>query len=108
MSGTSLLVASYVPAYTVGSVIMAFLGLGDSLRRSLNQAMILELVEEDYRGRVSSVYAMNFGLMPLAVLPAGIVAEHFGSQVAVAGLAVPLLVICLVVLATQKELRRMM
>ena len=108
ISGIGLLVVSFVPNYLVGACVMALLGLGDSLRRSLNQALILELVEEEYRGRVSSVYAMNFGLMPLAVLPAGVIAEYFGGQVAVAALSIPLLVVCFVILITQKRLRTMM
>ena len=108
MSGIALLVVSSFPTYLVGVCIMLLLGFGDSFRRSLNQALILELVEEDYRGRVSSIYAMNFGLMPLAVLPASIVAQYFGGQIAIASLAIPLLVICFFVLITQRSLRMLM
>ena len=107
LGGLALLLAAFVPLYAVGAVAMAFLGLGNSIRRSLNQAMMLELVDDEYRGRVSSVYVMNFGLMPLGVLPAGAIAEYFGGQASAAVMGFLLFGICLAILITQKRLRRM-
>ena len=108
LSGCGLLLVGIAPVYAVGAVAMALLGLGDSLRRSLNMALILEVVDEEYRGRVSSVYAMNFGLMPLGVVPAGIVAQYFGARVSVDLMAALLLAVCLTVMITQKRLRDLM
>jgi len=108
VSAIGLLVVGLIPDFFAAGVAMTLLGLGDSIRRSLNMAMILEVSEEAYRGRVSSVYAMNFGLMPLGVLPASVIAQYFGPQAAASALAVLLLVICLIVLMTQKRLRSVM
>jgi MFS family permease len=85
---------------------MVALGLGDAGRRTLNQALIMEVSEAKYRGRVMSVFMLNFALMPLGVLPTGIAAQYLGGQVAVGILAVLLLTVTAVVLVTQKELRR--
>ena len=105
LSGIALLMVAAIPIYWAAVLIMLLLGLGDAGRRTLNQALIMENVEDQYRGRVMSVFMMNFGLMPLGVLPAGIVAQFWGGQVAVGILAVLLLVATFLIYGTQKILR---
>ena len=96
------------PYYLAAAAIMILLGLGDAGRRTLNQAMIMEEVEDEYRGRVMSVFMMNFGLMPLGVLPAGILAERTGGQFAIGVLAALLILFTMAVWVTQKQLRNHM
>ena len=67
----------------------------------------MEVAEDAYRGRVMSVFMMNFGLMPLGVLPLALAAEAFGPQVAVGALAVLILVTSAFILATQRRLRQL-
>ncbi len=93
--------------YFVAVGIMLLLGLGDAGRRTLNQSLIMEQVEDRYRGRMMSVFMMNFGLMPLGVLTAGLVAEILGGQWAIGILAVALLVFTTIILVTQRRLRQM-
>ena len=45
--------------------------------------LIMESAEDRFRGRVTSVFMMNFGLMPIAILPADIAAEHLGGQLTI-------------------------
>ncbi len=106
LTGVALLLVALLPFYLVALFLMLALGLGDAGRRTLNQALIMEVSEDQYRGRVMSVYMLNFALMPLGVLPAGIVAQYLGGQVAVGILAVLLLIITVVIFVTQKDLRR--
>ncbi len=105
LTGIALMVVAVVPFYIVAVVIMVVLGLGDAGRMTLNQALIMEAVEDEYRGRVMSVHMMNMGLMPLGVLPIGIMAEFLGGQVAVGVLAAALLVVSALILITQRRLR---
>ena len=107
LSGIALLVVALVPVYFAAVGIMLVLGLGDAGRRTLNQALIMEEVEDRYRGRVMSVFMMNFGLMPLGVLPAGFAAEILGGQWAIGILAVALLAFTTIILVTQRRLRQM-
>lgn len=67
MSGIALLFVALIPIYMVAAVLMILLGLGDAGRRTLNQSLIMEEVEDSYRGRVMSVFMLNFGLMPLVL-----------------------------------------
>ena len=106
ITGASLLLVSVFPIYTLALGLMLLLGLGDAGRRALNQALVMEVSDDEYRGRVWSVFMMNFGLMPLGVLPAALIAEYFGGQVAIGILAALMIVVSITVLITQKQLRR--
>ena len=105
LSAVALGAIAALPFFFVAVAIMALLGLGDSGRRSLNQALIMEEVDERYRGRVMSVYMMNFGLMPLGMLPTGLVADWLGGQVAIGILAFLLFGVTLAVMVSQSRLR---
>ena len=107
ISGVTLLLVASIPIYLVAAFLMLPLGLGDAGRRTLNQSLIMEEVEDRYRGRVMSVFMLNFGLMPLGVLPAGTAAEYIGGQAVIGILAVLLLAVTAFILVTQKRLRDM-
>ena len=105
ISAIALMLVAAIPLYYAAAGLMVLLGLGDAGRRTLNQALIMEEVDDEYRGRVMSVFMMNFGLMPLGVLPAGALAERFGGQFAIMILGALLLLTTTVVLVTQRRLR---
>ncbi len=105
MSGFALLAVALLPYYLLAVGLMLLLGLGDSGRRALNQALVMEVAEDAYRGRVWSVFMMNFGLMPLGVLPAGLASEYLGGEITLAILAGLLLFTVFAILVTQRQLR---
>ena len=106
-SGLAMVLLALLPFYAAAAAIMVLLGLGDAGRRALNQALIMEEVEDRYRGRVMSVFMMNYGLMPVGVLPMGLVADAYGGQTAVGLLGALLLAFIAIVVVTQKRLRAM-
>ncbi len=93
ISGLSLLGVAVIPIYMLAVLFMVPLGLGDASRRTIIMTLIMEKSEERYRGRVMSIFMLNFGLMPLGVLPAGVVSDLFGGQVAIGILAVMLIMV---------------
>ena len=105
VSGIALMLVAAIPLYYAAAALMVLMGLGDAGRRTLNMALIMEEVEDKYRGRVMSVFMMNFGLMPLGVLPAGVIAERMGGQFAVGMLGILLLLTTALILVTQRRLR---
>ena len=105
ISGIALLLIAAFPLYYAGAAIMILVGLGDAGRRTINMGLIMEVVEDQYRGRVMSVFMMNFGLMPLGVLPAGMIADLLGGQMAIGLLGALLILVTLPILITQKRLR---
>ncbi|MCH7652764.1 MAG: MFS transporter [Chloroflexi bacterium] len=106
-SALALLLLALFPFYFAAAAIMVLLGLGDAGRRTINQSLIMEEVEDRYRGRVMSVFMMNFGLMPLGVLPTGFLIDYVGPQFAIGVLAVLLFGVSAYMLITQKQLREM-
>ena len=84
---------------------MLLLGLGDAARRALNTALIMEATDNEYRGRVMSIFMMNFGFMPLGILPIGIMADAVGSQAAVGLLGILIVLFTVFIFTTQKQLR---
>lgn len=93
ISGASLIGVTLTPTYAVAVVIMLFVGLGDSGRRTLNAALLMEQSDDAHRGRVMGMYMMNFGLMPAGVIPIAAIAEAAGIQIAVGSAAALLVVI---------------
>ena len=105
ISGLGLVLVASFPFYIAAIAVMLFLGIGDAIRRTLNQTLVMEVVEDRFRGRVMSVYMMNFGLMPLGVLPAGLAIEIIGGRSTAAILGIMLIVVASLVLITQRKLR---
>lgn len=106
VAGAAILVVAGFPVFWVGLIGMLLLGIGDAMSKTLNQAMLLEIADEEFHGRVTSVYMISFGLMPLGALPASALAEAFGGRVAGAVMGTILLAASLAFLAN-RCLRRM-
>ena len=104
VASAAILVMSGLAVFWVGMACMLVLGVGDAIRKALNQAVMLEIADEEYHGRVSSVFMISFGLVPLGALPAGALAEAFGGQVAGAVMGGFMLLVSLALL-TNRRLR---
>jgi len=106
VSSLGLALVAMIPFYYAAVGIVSLLGIGDAIRWALSMTLIMEEADDRYRGRVSSILMMNFGLMPLSVLPAGIAAEYLGGQVTIGIMAAILAVVSVVILTTQKQIRQ--
>lgn len=106
-SALGLALVAAIPIYYAAVGIMVLLGLGEASRWTLSLTLIMERAEERFRGRVSSIYMMNFGLMPLSVLPAGIVAEYLGGRATIGIMSAILAVVMAVLLITQRRIREL-
>jgi hypothetical protein len=67
----------------------------------------MEQVDDQYQGRVISLYTMTFGLMPLGILPAGFAVDTFGIERTIGFLGATLLAASILVILTQKPLRNL-
>ena len=77
MTGVFLVAFSF-SIFGIALVMIACVGLSSMVFMTVNNTMITTLIPDSVRGRVSSVLMMTFGLMPLGVVPAGILAEIIG------------------------------
>jgi len=105
--GVGLLGFAFSRSWTVSLVLMAFVGLGHSGRMTLSNTLLQYYVADEYRGRVMSLYLMEFGLMGFGVFIAGAMAEYFGVEWAVGGLAGALTIICLLAMAFLPRIRKL-
>ena len=98
--------------------LMVVVGLGTTGRMTLSNTLIQYYVEDEYRGRVMSVYMMEFGLTSFGTFAAGLLAETIdkwtdpgsavlGVQWALGAFAVALVALSLVTFAFVPRIRRL-
>jgi MFS family permease len=107
LSGIAILAAAVSPSYLLLMIIMVFVGLGDSGRRTLNSAVLMEQVDDEHRGRVMGLYMMNFGLMPLGIIPIAAIAEFAGIREALSVSAIILIAVGVSFFALSKRMREL-
>jgi MFS family permease len=90
--GAGILAFSLSTNYWITLPIMILIGAGQSSRMALGQVLIQVYSQEQYRGRVMSVWFMEFGLVQLGTFVVGLLAEVLGPQLAIGGLAALLLI----------------
>ena len=105
ISGIAILVTSLSGIYVLIIIMMFFLGIGDAGRRSLNNALLMEEADPEYRGRVNGVYTMNFGLMPLGTIPIAALASVYGIDIAFLGSSLLLIIFALSCFIFAKKIR---
>jgi hypothetical protein len=89
-----------LPLLFVGSMLGAAFMSG-------NNVLLQHGVGDDVRGRVMGAYMLTWGLMPLGALPMGIVADRFGTPVAVAAGAIVSTVLTAILGLTSPTLREL-
>tara|TARA_B100000073_G_scaffold322455_1_gene303761 strand:+ start:74 stop:1279 length:1206 start_codon:yes stop_codon:yes gene_type:complete len=105
ISGIAILITSLSGIFILIILMMFFLGIGDAGRRSLNNALLMEEADPEYRGRVNGVYTMNFGLMPLGTIPVAAIASRYGIDIAFLGSSLLLIIFALSCFIFAKKIR---
>jgi MFS family permease len=82
-------------------------GLVAAVMLSTNMAIVQLRIGDDIRGRVLGAYSLGFGLLPVAALPVGFVANIFNTQFAV-GASAFLALLCAIWMAWKTEIIREM
>ena len=110
---SSLIVGLALASFSFSSIwylslgAILFVGLGESGRRTLANTLLMYYVEDDYRGRVMSIYMMEFGLVSFGVFIAGVLAQVIGVQWSVGGFAIGLVALSILALFYSKRLRQL-
>jgi len=76
--------------YWIAAAFIVPVGIGSSFRQALSQGLLHANVENEYRGRVMSVFMTQVSVMQLSTFFVGIAAEFLGIRMALAGLGVGL------------------
>ena len=84
---------------------MILLGLGNTAPMTINMALIMDNTEDIFRGRMMSIIMMQWGLMPLGVLPFSWLIEQFSGQFAVLTMSIILFVVSIYILFFNSRVR---
>ncbi len=90
----------------VSLALLVAIGLVRSLYMTSAMTLLQLRVDDAYRGRVTAVYGLQWSLMPLGGLQAGLIAEAWGAPVAVAFGGCGVVFFTLLVGLRQRELRQ--
>jgi predicted MFS family arabinose efflux permease len=70
--------------YALSFSLLVVAGIANSIYLMFNQVMVQLIVDDEYRGRVLSLYVMVSGVTPFSALVMGALIDAFGAQVTVA------------------------
>lgn len=84
--GGSLIGFSQTRAMPVAVFFLVVSGVCQMIYMNTNQAVLQMLIPDELRGRVSSIYMLSLGLMPLGTFFGGLLTSVVGVQTTVAGM----------------------
>jgi hypothetical protein len=87
--------------------IMALIGAGQAGRMATGQVLIQSYAADEYRGRVTSVWLMQFSLVQFGTFIVGTLSELVGVQVAIGGMAFVLVIVMVLVALFVPRLRQL-
>lgn len=93
--GIGLLFFSMSTHYWLSLALLTVVGLGQAARMSLSNVLIQSYVDDEFRGRVMSIYMLEMAVLSISIYPISVAADVFGPQWAVGVSAA-----CLIVLVT--------
>jgi len=105
--GCALLAFAISTSFYITMPIMLVLGVGMSGRMSAGQALIQSYSADEYRGRVTAVWLMQFSIVQFGTFGVGILSELAGPQVAIGSLAVALIATMIIVLLFVPRIRNL-
>ncbi len=104
--GLALAGFSFSSSWYLSLAMIVFVGLGQAGRMTLGNTLVQYYVEDEYRGWVMSLYAMEFGLTSFGTFAAGLMAEAVGVQWAVGGFAMVLVFMAVLALSLVPRIRK--
>ena len=71
-------------SYALSFALLVVAGIANSVYLMFNQVMVQLAVDDEYRGRVMSLFVMTQGITPFSALLMGFLIDQFGAQITVA------------------------
>ena len=79
LTALSMVVLSRISSPAIAFPVLMVLSVGVMAFLSTTSATIQSIVPDEFRGRISALYVLTFGLMPVGSLAAGALAENLGA-----------------------------
>lgn len=94
-------------SWPLSLALTVVVGMGHTSRMALSNTLLQYYTAEEYRGRVMSVYTMEFGLMGFGALAAGLLTEVAGIQWAIGAFAATLVLVTLLAAVVFPRIRKL-
>lgn len=105
LMGIMLIGFSASSVFWVTALLMIVLNMGQTIRMSLSNVLVQSYVEDEYRGRVMSVYMMQMSVVSFGSFFIGLLAEFVGPQMAMGGVSIALVLFTSGMLLFSKSFR---
>jgi MFS family permease len=105
--GISLLCFAFSKSWTLSLCIIAIVGVSGTARMTITNTLIQHHVDDNFRGRVMSLFMMQFGLSNFGTFISGMLAEWIGVQWAIGGFAITWVVVSILTIIFIPQLRKL-
>jgi len=105
--GVALALYAFSSSFVLGLIFVLGVGLGQSARMAFSNTLVQHCVDDEHRGRVMSIYMMEFGLSSFGVFGVSLLANVTGIQWAVGGTALLLVPLALFYFTFVPRIRRL-
>jgi len=105
--GIALTGFAFSTLWPLSLAMIALVGIGSTVRMALTNTLVQYYVDDKYRGRVMSLFMMQFGLSSLGTFASGLLAQRFGVQWAVGSFAIVLIALSILALMLFPRLRKL-
>jgi hypothetical protein len=105
--GVALLGFSISTVFLVSGGIIFFMGVGQSVRQSLNSILIQGHTANEFRGRISSIMLFEDGIESLGIFAIAVLASIIGAQWALSLTALAMLALALAMWTLMPLYRRL-
>jgi MFS family permease len=105
--GVALTAVSFSPWFELALLLMVVVGLGQGALMALSITLLQYYTAEEYRGRVMSIWMMEFGIMSVGALGIGLLADAIGGQLALGGAAAVVVLVAAGAATLTPRLRRL-
>jgi len=103
--GIALIAFSWSTSVAITIPVMLFIGVGQAVRMALSNVLVQAYAEDQYRGRVMSIYMMEMSLVQVGVFGVGVAAEVIGIQWALGLCSAALVVLSIATIALVPRMR---
>ena len=104
VSAIGLILFSITTYYWLSVLLLTIVGFGSSARMSLSNVLIQTYVDDNFRGRVMSIYMLEMSVLSILMYPVSVIADVVGPQWVV-GVTAAMLVVLLLFLYSFRPYR---
>ncbi len=105
--GLALTVFSFSKSWALSLVIIVFVGMGQAGRMALGNTLVQYYVDPNFRGRVMSIYVMEFGLTSFGGAGAGLLTDALGPEIGLGAFSIVLVVVSILAFIFLRRIRQL-